>query len=155
MQIHSYESVIIMNEAHLHWGDAIIALVTWRNASKGVFLWVFSEPQEVRIMLLLYCIKRVSFCLSQKFAGTELMRKQHKAVKEGRCWASRSSYGPAGYAATTAVNQPVVCCGWNCCRLESHGKVRALTLAIRGNETRTLGQREGSLVSIVWPCECS
>lgn len=95
------------------------------------FLWTSRSPNHA------------AFVLHQtgQFLGTELMRKQHKAVKEGRCWASRSSYGPAGSAATTAVNQPVVCCGWNCCRLESHGKVRALTLAIRGNETRTPGQR--------------
>ena len=37
MQIHSYERIIIMNEAHLHQGDAIIDIVAWRNASKGVF----------------------------------------------------------------------------------------------------------------------
>lgn len=93
------------------------------------------------------------FFSRQKCAGTELIRKQKKAVKEGLCWASRSSYFPAGSAATPAVNQPVVRCGWNCCSLESHGKVRALTLAIRGNETRTPGQRgESGKVSVIWPC---
>lgn len=35
MQIHSYESIIITNEARLHRGDAIIALAAWRNASQG------------------------------------------------------------------------------------------------------------------------
>lgn len=33
-------------------------------------------------------------------------------------------------------------CRPKCCRLESHDKVRALTLAIKGNGTRTPRQRE-------------
>lgn len=69
MQIHTYESVVIMNEAHLHRGDAIITLVAWRNPS--VFLWVSSEPQGVRIMMLLFCIRWVSFCL---FLTSEMRR---------------------------------------------------------------------------------
>lgn len=107
------------------------------KCQKGHFLWVFFWTSR-RVNHDAFVLHRTGQFLShQKCAPTELIHKQNKAVKEGRC---RSSHGPAGCAATPAVNQPV-CCGGNCCRRETHGKVRALTLAIRVNETRTPGQR--------------
>lgn len=53
---------------------------------------------------------------------------------------------------SSCKSQCVVRSGRQCCRLESHCKVRPLTTAITGNETRTLGWRvEGGEANDISP----
>lgn len=88
MQIHSYERIIITNEPHLHRGDAITALAAWRNASQGCvsvgFLSTSKRPTHGGLVLRQTGQFFASFS-RQKRTGMESIRKQEKAVNEGRC----------------------------------------------------------------------
>ncbi len=59
MHIHSYDTPIIMNEAHLHWGFCDYHLCAWGGkpapvclGSDGVFPWMQKSQWKVQVSLV-------------------------------------------------------------------------------------------------------